>query len=321
MAEFLISPEDLQTSARKYRKELLKMPVMALEKALKHMTLRTGIRYAETVGELTADIEVGPYSETRVAEDNSAIVGRTLYTFFGSAVQDFSPNKLYKTIYGSNFTKGEALKKTDITRQMSAYLAKKAGEKFYNHLWNAVRNDNGSKTVDLFNGLDTITATELTAGKLTTELGNYMTINAIDKTNAVDVLKTICQTANPFLTEGSQAKLFIPRHVLFDYCEDYKSTTGAIPYNTEYKQYYVEGFENVSLVAMANKQDSPFIHLTTKQNVLIGVNQTGEEEDIEIARFKAFVLQFIMTMFFGTQFESLSKERMFVASIDGKTAV
>lgn len=321
MAEFVITPEDLQTSARKYRKELLKMPVMALGAALQHMTLRTGIRFSETVGELTGDIELGPYSETRVAEDNSAIEGRTLYTYFGSAVQNFSPNKLYKTIYGDNITKGEALKRTDITRQMVALLSKKVGEKLYHNLWKAVRNDNGDKTSELFNGLDTITATELTAGKLSAELDNYMTIDAIDHTNAVDVLKTICQKANPFLTEGSQAKLFVPRHVLFDYCENYKNTTGATPYNKEYKQYYVEGFENVSIVAMANKQDSPFIHLTTKQNVLIGVNQTGEEEDIEVARFQAFVLQFIMTMFFGTQFETLSKERLFVAGIDGKTAV
>ena len=321
MAEFLISPEDLQTSARKYRKELLKMPVMALSKALQHMTLRTGIRFSETVGELTGDIELGPYSETREAEDSSAIVGRTLYTYFGSAVQNFSPNKLYKTIYGDNITKGEALKKTDITRQVVALLSKKVGEKLYANLWKAVRNDNGTKTSELFNGLDTITATELTAGNLSVEKGNYMAINAIDSTNAVDVLKTICKTADPFLTEGEHSKLFVPRHVLFDYCENYKNVTGATPYNKEYNQYYVEGFENVSIVAMANKQDSPFIHLTTKQNVLIGVNLTGEEEEVEVARFKAFVLQFIMTMFFGTQFETLSKERLFVAGIDGKTAV
>lgn len=321
MATFTITPEELQTSARKLRKELLVMPLMALSSALEHMTLRTGIRYSETVGELTGDIEIGPYSETRETEDNSAIVGRTLYTYLGSAVQNFSPNKLYKTIWGSNLTKGEALKNTDITRRMVALLAKKAGEKLYKSLWSAVRNESGTTTAELFNGLDTITASELTDGKLSETLGNYMTIEAVTDTTAVDILKEICQKADPFLTEGAQAKLFVPRHVFFDYCEDYKNVTGAVPYNREYKQYYIEGFENVTIVPMANKQNSPFIHLTTKQNVLIGVNQTGEEEDIEVARFKAFVLQFIMTMFFGTQFESINKERLFVAGIDGKTAV
>lgn len=61
--------------------------------------------------------------------------------------------------------------------------------------------------------------------------------------------------------------------------------------------------------------------MTVKKNMLVGVNQTGEEENIEVARFKAFVLQFIATMFFGVEFESISKERLLVASIDGVTAI
>ena len=48
-----ITSEDLQKSARKYRKELLQMPVLGLSRSLQHMTLRPGIRYAETVGELS----------------------------------------------------------------------------------------------------------------------------------------------------------------------------------------------------------------------------------------------------------------------------
>lgn len=79
-----ITSEDLQKSARKYRKELLQMPVLGLSRSLQHMTLRPGIRYAETVGELSGDMQLGPYSETR--EDNSEVVinPRTLYTYFGS---------------------------------------------------------------------------------------------------------------------------------------------------------------------------------------------------------------------------------------------
>ena len=67
-----ITSEDLQKSARKYRKELLQMPVLGLSRSLQHMTLRPGIRYAETVGELSGDMQFGPYSETR--EDNSEVV-------------------------------------------------------------------------------------------------------------------------------------------------------------------------------------------------------------------------------------------------------
>lgn len=61
-----IASEDLQKTARKYRKELLQMPVIALSRSLQHMSLRPGIRYSETVGELSGDMQFGPYSETRV---------------------------------------------------------------------------------------------------------------------------------------------------------------------------------------------------------------------------------------------------------------
>lgn len=316
-----INSEDLQKTARKYRRDFLQMPVLGLSRSLQHMSLRPGIRYSETVGELSGDIQFGPYSETR--EDNNEVVvnPRTLYTFFGSVVRNFSPNKIYQSMWGSDITKGEALKNTEITRKVLAFLCAQLGKNLNAVLWSAVRKDNGELSKDLFNGFDTITKRELDDGKLSEALGNYKVIQAIDRNNAVDVLKAICQSADDMLTEENSVKLFVPKHVFFDYCEDYKAATGAIPYNTEYKQYFVEGFDNVSIIPLANKKNSPFIHMTVKKNMLVGVNQIGEEENIEVARFKAFVLQFIATMFFGVEFESISKERLLVASIDGTTAI
>lgn len=297
------------------------MPVLALSSSLDYMSLRPGIRYAETVGELSGDIEFGPYSETR--EDNEEVIvnPRTLYTYFGSVVRNFSPNKIYQSMWGSDITKGEGLKNTEITHQVVAFLAAQLGKNINRVLWNAVRNDAGDKSKDLFNGFDTITKRELDANNLSADLGNFITIEAIDKTNAVDVLKTICRQADEMLTDEENLQLIVPKHVFHDYCDDYQMTVGAIPYNTQFKQLTVEGFDNIHIIPMSNKRNSPFIHLTPKRNLLVGVNQMGEEEKIEIARFKAFVLQFIATMFFGVEFESISKERLLVAGIDGVAAV
>ena len=316
-----LTSEELQKSARRLRKELLKMPVLALSSSLDYMSLRPGIRYAETVGELSGDIEFGPYSETR--EDNEEVIvnPRTLYTYFGSVVRNFSPNKIYQSMWGSDITKGEGLKNTEITHQVVAFLAAQLGKNLNRVLWNAVRNDAGDKSKDLFNGFDTITKRELDANNLSADLGNFITIEAIDKTNAVDVLKTICRQADEMLTDEENLQLIVPKHVFHDYCDDYQMTVGAIPYNTQFKQLTVEGFDNIHIIPMSNKRNSPFIHLTPKRNLLVGVNQMGEEEKIEIARFKAFVLQFIATMFFGVEFESISKERLLVAGIDGVAAV
>lgn len=316
-----ITSEQLQKSAQQYRKELLQMPVMALNNYLQYMTLRPGIRYAETVGELSGDMQLGPYSSSREDDSDVVINPRTLYTFLGSVVRNFEPNKIVQSMYGSAITKGEALKETEITRSVVAFLAAQLGKNLGNALFSAVRKDDGSLTKDLFNGFDTICATDLASGKISEANGNFFKIPQITKSNAVDVIKSICRAADDQLTDEASLQLIVPKHVFYDYCDDYKLTTGATPYNKEFNQYYVEGFNNVTIIPFASKKDSPFIQLTTKKNMLVGVNQIGEEENIEVARFKAFVLQFIATMFFGVEFESVSKERLLVAGIDGKLAV
>ena len=311
MGKVVVSPEALAKSAAKYRREILMMPVFALGEFLQHVSLRTGIRYSETVGEMSGSMELGPYSETRIDDDDVQIVGRTLYTYFGSVVKKFSPNKVYQSIYGNAITKGEGLKNVDITREVLNFLGKKVGNSLYWNMWNAVRNDNGTKTKDLFNGFDTITSKEITDGNIAVAKKNLLTLTEdIDATNAVDVLKTIWRSADPML-KREKCKLFVPPSVLDAYNDDYKATTGSIAYNTKFNQTFVEGSENkCEIVALDNKAGSKYLHLTTKQNMLVGVNQTGEEETVAVEKHEAFVLQFIMTAFFGCQFESISPERM-----------
>lgn len=318
MGKVVITPEALSKSAAQYRREILMMPVFALNEFLQHVSLRTGIRYSETVGQMSGSMELGPYSETRIEDDDVKIVGRTLYTYLGSVVKKFSPNSVYQSIYGNAITKGEGLKNVDITREVLNFLAKKVGDSLYWNMWNAVRNADGTKTKDLFNGFDTITTTEMNGENagITVANGNLLNLTEkIDSTNAVDILKSIWRKADPML-QREKCKLFVAPSILDAYNDDYKATTGAIAYNTQFKQTFVEGSENrCEIVALANKADSPYIHLTTKQNMLVGVNQKGEEETVAVEKHEAFVLQFIMTAFFGCQFETISKERLLVAKL------
>lgn len=316
MGKVKITAAELATSAAKIRSELITMPVHSLRKSLAHMTLRRGIRYSETVGELTGDIEVGPYSETRIDDNDVAIDPRTLYTYLGSVVKKFSPNSVYQTIYGSSVTKGEGLQKTEITRKVLMFLAAKIGAGLDAHLFDAVRNDKGDKTVDLFNGFDTITAQEIKAGTISTDKGNLFDFGeVIDRTNAYDAILTFCRSASDFLQEKEGAKLFLPRWLYNAYIDDYKATTGSIIYNDKFVQRTVEGFDNIEFVPMYQKSKSEFIQLTTKQNMLVGVNQEGEDEEMTVEKHEAFVLQFIATLFFGTQFESINPERLHVGKL------
>lgn len=72
---------------------------------------------------------------------------------------------------------------------------------------------------------------------------------------------------------------------------------------------------------MANKANSPFIHLTTKSNMLVGFGNGADKEKILVEKHHAFKLDFIATMFFGAEFETISKERLLVGTIDGTTSV
>lgn len=266
MGKVKITDQDLATSARTYRKDLLMVPVHALAKSLQHMTLRTGVRHSEKVGELTGDIEMGPYSETRVDDKDVSISTRELKTYLGSVVKKFSPNSVAQTVYGSSITKGESLTNVEIVRLVLSYLSAKIGAGIDRHLFNAVRKADGNKTVDLFDGFDTITGQEITSGSISTDLGNlYEFSEPITKLNAVDQVVTFCRSADDFLQETEGAKLLISRDIYNAYVDDYKATTGAIVYNDKFLKTSVEGFDNVELVPMYQKKNAPYIQLTTKK--------------------------------------------------------
>lgn len=307
----------LATSAEKFRSDILKVAVHRLEESLKHFTPRYGVRYKETVGELSGDVQIGPYSEIRVDNDDIAIIPRTLETFFGSVIKPFSPNSVYQTIYGSDITKGDALQTTDIAYEILSFMMAKIGANLDLHIFDAVRDDTGTGTKDLFNGFDTIADSEITAGNISTTLGNlYDFSEAITKNNAYDAITAFCEGADELLTGRGPVNLYLPTDVYRAYLADYKATTGLVPYNTKYEKIVVEGFENVNFVPMYQKRGSRFMQLSPKSNMLVGMNMRGEEETVDVTRHD-LVLHFIATLFFGTQYESIDKTRLLIGRLPG----
>lgn len=312
------TPEDLAKSAVKYRQTLLAMPVIGLERSIKHMTLRTGIRYKEISGELDGDMELGPYSETREDKTGVGATGRELETFFGSIIKPFSPNTVAQSVWGNQMvTSGEGLKQTPITLMVLAYLMKKLSKNLNKNLWTAVRNPSGTGSKDLFNGFDTITESEISASAISTNKNNLFEFGEEVSlaNNAVDQLKTFYRSASDELRDVP-TKMFISKSIYDAYCDDYQATVGATPYNKEYKKTFLEGSDDLcELVPLSNKKGSKFIHLSTKENMLVGVDQMGNLEKILVEKHHPFLLTLVCTMFFGCQFESLSPERLLVGKL------
>ena len=311
--------EVLRNTANKYRQDLLKMPVKALTPLLQHFQLRPGIRTSETVGELTANAEYGPYDEKYKSEAGIGITPRVLEVFFGNVEFDFSPNSVYSTVWGSNITMGEALKNVPIALQVLSYVALKLGGNLGKHLFDAVRDASKHGSKDLFNGFDTIAASEVLGGGLSTAKGNYMEIPAVTENNALEVIQSICESADELLMD-LELKLYVPRSVGWKFNKSCLLTLGAVPYNKEYKKTFVPGFENVELVPLGCKANSEYFQLSPRSNMLIGVNQVpGDKETVEVNRFSSFTLTYAATTFFGAQYESINKERLMVAKVTGQS--
>lgn len=308
--KFSFSPEDFQQAAIKYRSELLMLPIIGCQDTLQYMTSRPGIRYKERVGTMTGDAQFAPYNPARSTDYNLNLSYREIETFFGSVVAKFEPNSAISTLLGTGATKGDGQMTTPTAKHVLSLIAKNLSEHLNDAIWNGVRNANGTTTKDLFNGFDTITQSEITAGEISAAKGNYMKLSEeITSANAVDVAKEILFSLDPRL-RSQDLYIYCSQDFVDKYNEGYLLTHGGIPYNTQYGQQSVEGSNGkLKFVPLYNKANSKFMHVTTKSNMLVGFDQMGDVENVMVKEYEPFILTYIATMFFGVQFESLDKRR------------
>ncbi len=314
------TPQDFQEAAIKYRSELLMLPIIGCQDTLQYMTARPGIRYKERVGTMTGDAQFAPYNPARATDYNLNIDYREIETFLGSVIAKFEPNSAVSTILGTSATKGDGLMATPTAKHVLSLIAKNISEHLNDAIWNGVRNASGTATKDLFNGFDTITKAEITAGEISADKGNYMKLSAeITSANAVDVAKEILFSLDPRL-RSQDLYLYCSQDFVDKYNEGYLLTHGNVPYNTQYGQQAVEGSNGrLKFVPLYNKADSKFMHVTTKSNMLVGYDQMGDIESVMVKEYEPFILSYVATMFFGVQFESIDKRRFKTIELYSKT--
>lgn len=313
---FKLTQDDLKKSATTYKKQLLVTPIISCEETLQHMTSRPGVAGREIVSELGGNIELGPYDPTRVDNDGVNANARTLETFLGSVVKRFDVNTAATTVWGELVAQGKQLTTADLALQVLTFLSGLLGKKLNEAIWAAKRNDSGTTTKDLFNGFDTITKQEIDNSNISTSNGNLCEFaQPITKTNAVDSLMDFYDAAAEEL-QGVKTKLYVPVKVYQAYNRDYATRFGGTPYNKEYSKTFLEGTQNLcELVPLVSKKGSDYLHLTTKSNMLYGYGAGLAKENIAIEKYHEFLLSFVATMFFGTEFESIQKERLFVGKL------
>lgn len=315
--QVVITPDSLAHSFEKFRPELLMMPVFGLKDLLPYVSLRPGVRYKETVGELSGDAQIRPFSYFDTDDKDITIKGRTLETYLGNVVKSFSPLSVVQSVYGDAATNPEALKNVPITKAVWTKLLGKLGEHLYDATFTAKRNDAGDTTADLFDGFCTIADKEVAAGNLSTANGNYLELAAaISRDNAEDTVNDVFDAMDDHLKMTNTTMLMSPSTYLA-YCRDYQTTHGALPYNKEFDKTFVEGSQNRCALQGLSCVPKDVIIVSPRSNLLVGVATQGPEVMFTIRDSKKshFMLDFVAAMFFGCQFESISKERLLYAKV------
>lgn len=321
------TPEALKDGFQKYRTELIVMPMFAMAAAMKHMGFADGIRYKEHIHEMKGKFQMGNFDKYKKGDGAINIEQRTLETFLGNCIEPIDPISIYKTIWGSDVTKGDALKNVPWVKRVCAYIMAQLGENMFNVMWTAKRDEtNTTETKKWFNGFCELENIEIQAGKMSKEVGNMYTLpEAFTPENAEDLLKDFYwgdaasgwKGVHPKL-RGQVLKCFVSDWTKHCYEESYQMNHGSLPYNRQYELAHIEGAPRVELVPLVNVPNN-YISLTPKLNIMTLWNQRTNDEKflIEKSLTTHYDVDFIANMFFGEQYRSINPEMLCVARLEG----
>lgn len=323
------TPEALSTAFQKYRTELIVMPMYAMAQALQHMGYRDGIRYKEHVHEMKGNFQMGNFDKYKKGDGAIEIVQRTLETFLGNCIEPIDPISIYKSLWGSDVTKGEALKTVPWVKRICAYIMAQLGENMFKVMWTAKHDpSNTTLTSKWFNGFCTIEDAEIAAGKMSMEEGNlYYLPEIFTPENTEDLLKDFYwgiaggwNGANDKL-KNQKLKLFMHVKTKHFYEESYQHNHGALPYNEQYIKAHLDGVPNVEFVGLTNVPEN-YLCLTPKNNILALWNQRTDDETFLVKESKTshYDVDFLANMFYGEQYLSINKEMLCVARNKGSYA-
>ena len=314
----VITPEFLEESAQIIRKDLAVMPFQVLQdKTAKYITVLPGVRNQITFGELDGDAQLRPFKHSVREEADYSITGRTLQVYPGNCAKDFDPMPLFHSIWGESIAMGEQISKGVIAKKLLSLFAAKIGMHINDVVFvGGVRNVSGTTTADLFDSFDTIIATEITAGKIAANKGNYIKLGAIDKTNAVEKLKEFYRAADKEL-KGRPCLMYISPEVYDAYCDDYQARHGALPYNTSFDKVYLEGSRNrCEFAILDNMAGSQYLKISIKQNFLLGTDIMYQQNTPFIRSYAPFTVTFAYAGVYGEQIRCINKEYLMIGDIE-----
>jgi hypothetical protein len=317
-----INVESLQDTAIQYQKELLWLPLIGLEDSLKYLTLVPNIQNERkiTTFERTNGILKPHTGSVNLQEDLGKTVTRTLKVYPGDVVvEDFPEN--YRTVaYGPDVLLGKnQSKKHPWELVMLRAIMESVSEDLNLSLFCGQRSDEMLDAYHVFDGFDTIINNELDDLMISPALGNMYDDSWNGSESLVQYLNQMWRAA-PLELKRRKTIMYVSQGLFEQYNLELGSEMGMFIYGlngfgidrpAETKLWGSEG--RCTLAPMIGKQESTRVLMTDPGNLEVGVDQTSDQEFIEVRRVdNPFVVQFVVKLVFGVQVQSLNKKRFFV---------
>ena len=289
------------------------MPYLELLTSLKGIQVRQGITSRERLYRSQVDAELAPFRPNLESDPGYKINSRDIEVHLGSLNMPFVPSEVYGKILGDRAAKllDGSLQDTVTAKDLLCQLGKSVGEKLVYTVWKGKYNPDGKRTLDLFDGFDTITEKEIASGLISEANKNLIVLSeSITAQNACDILKNEVLYKLSTKLRQQKATIFVPQSVADAYNDSYQYLHHNLPYNDKYEKTFLEGSNNkIEIVVAEGKEDSKFLHIAVGDELVVGCDQVSNNERVNVGKYQPDTLTFEMRAAYGAQMATLHYSR------------
>jgi hypothetical protein len=303
-------------SNHRFRKECMLIVMAAVEEVTRHMRVINGLKGKETEATIVPQAKFRPYSSEKIVGGTGSLTARTLETFPLEILEEFDPENLYTTIFG---TPVDAEKiNLDIVRRILTEEMNNASRGLCDLIFKGVRNATGTDALDGFNGFDTIIANEIAAGNIGLSAGNFTNLGEVNATNIGDLWKRMYRKMDENLRGGATKKLvLVCSFTEYDmYKNWYAQQFGMGNFAGTPEQTYLDGTANkVQIVPLPGMDGVGHCFITVQENMKVGFDVLSNATKFNVRiPDNPNVVQMHAKIYMGVDFANISKEFLMVGA-------
>ena len=288
----------------------------AVEEVTKHMRVINGLKGKETEATIVPQAKFRPYHSEKVVGGTGGLTARTLETFPLEILEEFDPENLYTTIFGTPVDVEKI--DLDIVRRILTEEMNNASRGLCDLIFKGVRVADGTGALDGFNGFDTIIANEITAGNIGLSEGNFTNLGEVSAYNIGDVWKRMYRKIDESLRGGATKQLkLICSFTEYDmYKNWYAQKFGAGNFAGTPEQTYLDGTANkVQIVPLPGMDGASHCFITVQENMKVGFDVLSKATKFDVrVPDNPNVVQMHAKIYMGVDFANVSKEFLMVGA-------